>query len=126
MRRPPSSLVLSLYLLSLGFNYDLMPITKKPVKMETVEFYADLKGAVAAGGSQPIPIFSETKLTPYDGPQTGSVNTTYSQYIAGTPLASKFVIAGVDTCPESKNCQIELWQSHRLATRRSESFYFHQ
>ena len=81
-----------------------MPITKKPVKMEEVELYADLKktagSAASKGGSWPTPVFSETKLTPYDGPQTGSVNTTYSAYFAGTPLASKFAIAGVDVCPQ--------------------------
>ena len=51
---------------------------------------------------------------------------TYSKYISATPPANKFKIAGIDTCPQAKNCQIELWQIHRLNTRRFQSFYYHR
>ena len=72
------------------------------------------------------PLFSETRLTPYGGPQTGSKNTTYSEYVAATPPAAKFAIAGIDKCPQAKNCQIEMWQTHRLAASRYRAFYHYQ
>ena len=101
-------------------NYAKIPITGKLVKMQTVEFYANLDS------DRPVPVFSNTKFTPYGGPQTGSLNTTYTTYSAGTPPAKLFSISGVDNCPQAKNCQIEMWQSHRLATRRYIAFYQHQ
>ena len=100
-------------------EYSEIPITHKLVKMETIEFYA-------TRGPNPSPVFSETKLTPYGGPQTGSKNTTYSKYVAGTPPAAKFAIAGIDQCPQAINCQIEMWQTHRLASQRYRAFYHNQ
>ena len=87
--------------------------------MEQVEFYV-------TEGNAPAPLFSETRLEPYGGPQQGSVNTTYTKFNVGTVPASKFQIAGMKTCPQAKNCQIELWQSFRLATQRYDSFYYHR
>ena len=99
-------------------NYDNVPIVGKK-KMEQVEFYV-------TEGNAPAPLFSETRLEPYGGPQQGSVNTTYTKFNVGTVPASKFQIAGMKTCPQAKNCQIELWQSFRLATQRYDSFYYHR
>jgi hypothetical protein len=101
-------------------NFAKIPITGKLVKMQTVEFYANLET------DRPVPVFSNTKFTPYGGPQTGSQNTTYTKYSAKTPPANKFAIAGVDDCPQAKDCQIEMWQSHRLATGRYIAFYQNQ
>lgn len=42
-----------------------------------------------------------------NGPQTGTQNTTWSKFTPGTPPAAKFDIAGIDECPQAKNCQIE-------------------
>jgi len=99
-------------------NYDNVPIVGKK-KMEQVEFYV-------TEGHAPAPLFSETRLEPYGGPQTGSVNTTYTKFNVGNVPASKFNIAGMKTCPQAKNCQIELWQSFRLARRAYDSFYYHR
>ena len=102
------------------FNYARVPVVHKLIKMQQVDFYADVSGATA------VPIFSETKLIPYGRAQTGSQNTSYTGYIAGAPPADKFKIAGIDTCPQARNCQLEGWQAHRLASRRFSEFYRHQ
>ena len=107
------------------YNYEKIPITGKLVKMQTVEFYAK-KGSSDVHDKFPMPVYSETEFTPYGEAMTGSQNTTYSKYISATPPANKFKIAGIDTCPQAKNCQIELWQIHRLNTRRFQSFYYHR
>ena len=55
-------------------------------KMEQIEFYV-------TEGNTPAPLFSETRLEPYGGPQQGSVNTTYTKFNVGHVPASKFQIA---------------------------------
>ena len=105
-------------------NYDNVPFKGK-TKMEQVEFYVT-EGSSSSSSSKISPLFSETRLEPYGGPQTGSVNTTYTKYKAGKVASSKFNIAGMSVCPQSKNCQIESWQSYRLASRRINSFYYYR
>ena len=105
-------------------EYAKMPFGRL-VKMETIDFYAALEKRGASGVTA-TPVFSETKLTPYGGPQSGSKNTSFSEYKGVTPPASKFAIAGISACPQSKFCQIEMWQSFRLAAGRYDAFRHYQ
>jgi hypothetical protein len=88
--------------------------------MATVDFYTDNKGATS------IPLFSLIHMTPYNGPQSGTQNVSYTGYVAGTPPASKFKIAGMKNCPQSKSCQIEAYQSMRLAMGRYKAYQYWQ
>ena len=92
-------------------EYDKVPIVGK-VKMATVDFYTDNKGP------SPIPLFSLTHVTPYNGAETGTQNVSYTAFVAGAPPAAKFQIAGMAACPQSKTCQIESYQNMRLAVSR--------
>jgi hypothetical protein len=107
------------------FEYAKIPITGKMVKMETVDFYAQL-GTMGDGAVTATPIFELVEATPYGGPPTGTQNTTYSHFVSGTPPAAKFDIHGIDTCPQAKNCQLEMWQAFRLAAGRFDAFYYYQ
>jgi hypothetical protein len=95
-------------------EFDEIPITHQQVKMAQVEFYTTPPSSSSAASSAArghastvVPVFSETKLEPYGGPQTGSENTTYTHWVGTLPPAGKFDIAGIDACPQAKNCQIE-------------------
>ena len=82
-------------------DYENIPIIGKTA-MDHVDFYvAKNKGGVS------IPVFSTTKNI-----VGGAVeNTTYVKFVSGTPDASKFKLLNLETCPQSKNCQIEkIWK----------------
>jgi hypothetical protein len=89
--------------------FDEIPIVHKQVKVAQVEFFVthtDTDADADTPAASAVPVFSETRLI-NGGVQTGSQNTTYSGWVQGVPPASKFDIAGVATCPQAKNCQIE-------------------
>ena len=88
--------------------FDEIPIVHKQVKVAQVEFFVTRSRDTDADtpAAPAVPVFSETRMF-NGGVQTGSQNTTYSGWVQGVPPASKFDIAGVATCPQAKNCQIE-------------------
>jgi len=88
----------------------------KIIKMQSYDFYA-------VGG---LPYFQTSAITPFGGPAIGHQNQTWTGFKAGPPDASKFKIAGMDTCPQSQQCGQQLLQAHRLATRQAHAFFAHQ
>ena len=72
------------------------------------DLYVDMTGEVA------VPYGRIDHLTPWGGPQTGTGNVTFSSFVQGTPPASKFLVSGVDKCPQSDRCGEPEWQSMRL------------
>lgn len=90
--------------------------------MATVDFYTSPN----TKGSAPTPVFSLTHVTPYNGAETGQQNVSYTHFVPGTPPATKFEIAGMATCPQAKNCQIESYQSMRLAMGRYKAYWYYQ
>jgi len=89
-------------------DYENIPIIGRTA-MDHVDFYvAKSKGGVS------IPVFSTTKNI-----VGGAVeNTTYVKFVSGTPDASKFKLLNLETCPQSKNCQIEkIWKSFKTGAR---------
>ena len=54
--------------------------------------------------------------------QAGTHTTKWETWKSGTPPASKFNIAGIDACPQSKNCNSVAMQAHRLGLRQLHTF----
>ena len=72
------------------------------------------KNASGAATDSPVLLMETVHLLSRIGMQT---NTTYDQYVPGTPPASKFDIAKgpAEGCPQSKRCAGAAWQAHRLS-----------
>ena len=82
----------------------------KIITMSTTDFYADITDPKAA-----VPVFMTQHLSPL-GQDLGRQNITWSSYTPGKPDAKKFKIAGVDTCPMSKQCQSNKKVMHHMAS----------
>ena len=86
----------------------------KIIVMSTTDFYANIANPKAA-----IPVYSQQELTPFGKtPPIGTTNQTWTAFKAGPPSATKFVIAGMATCPMSKQCGSDSKQAHRIALRQ--------
>ena len=74
------------------------------------EFYADI--SISPGSAKPLLLRSTDFL---EGTLGMDINTTYTDFVSGTPPASKFNIAKGPTegCPQSKSCGSTTWQAHR-------------
>lgn len=86
----------------------------KVITMQTTDFYA--------ATADDTPLGAESKLTPFGGPQIGSQSTTWANFKAGTPPASKFDIQGIDTCPQDPQCGQQQHQARRLADKQFHTF----
>ena len=89
----------------------------KIIKMQSYDFYA-------VGGK---PYFQTSAITPFGQmPPIGTQNNTWTAFQTGPPDASKFHIAGADTCPQSSQCGQSVLQAHRLASGLTHTFFAHQ
>jgi len=87
-------------------DYENIPIIGRTA-VDHVDFYVGKNKDDAS-----IPVFSTTKNIVGSGVE----NTTYVKFMSGTPDASKFQLLNLETCPQSKNCQIEkIWKSFKTA-----------
>jgi len=77
---------------------------------------------IDATGANPIPIGEVDQLTPF-GQYLGTMNSTWSNFQAGTPDPALFNISGIDSCPQSPNCGDGMRQLHRLRMRRFNSYF---
>lgn len=75
------------------------------------------KNASGAATDAPVLLMETVHMLSQVGMQT---NTTFDQYLPGTPPATKFEIAKgpAEGCPQSKQCGGATWQMHRLASRQ--------
>lgn len=94
----------------------LAPRGSRLRSVQTTDFYADISNPRAA-----VPYFKTSALTPL-GQHLGTNNESWTNFRAGTPPASKFDIAGVDTCPIDNDCGQQLRQHHRLSSGQLYSF----
>jgi hypothetical protein len=68
------------------------------IPMDHVDFYVD------ESVNPPAPFYVSTHITPFGMAQIAVENTSYLQYVPGTPDPSKFNITGIKECPKSDNC----------------------
>ena len=74
-----------------------------------------------------VPLAVTMALTPLGRrPPVGWQNTTWHSLRMELPPASKFAIAGVDTCPQAKSCGSQSWQAHRLGSRQLHTYYSYE
>jgi hypothetical protein len=86
----------------------------KIVEMSRTNFYA-----IKNSEGMYIPLAQTEMLVPSNtGPPLGRSNMTWSAFTPGPQPASKFDIAGADTCPESKNCEAPPLQLRRLRNKQ--------
>ena len=97
-------------------HYQWKDYILKVVVMSTTDFYADITDRQAA-----VPLFMSTALTPMGRP-VGGTNHTWTDWRRGTPPASKFAVAGVETCKRAKNCGSTAMQLHNLRSRLHHTF----
>ena len=70
-----------------------------------------------------VPLFATMALIPLGRrPPIGYQNTTWKSLKMAAPPDAKFHIAGADTCPQSKTCDSQGWQAHRLGGRQYHTF----
>jgi len=98
-------------------HYRWSDMILKIIKMQTSDFYADLSNPKAA-----TPLFVTTAITPFGTAKIGTQNHTWSNFTHAPPPAAKFVIAGVDVCPQSNQCGQQAKQTHRLHVRQLHTF----
>ena len=68
------------------------------------------------------PLAQVSLLTPFGGAPIGSSNMTWTGFKQGPQPASKFDIAGVDTCPEAQGCNAPPQLLRRLAAKQYHTF----
>merc|ERR1719445_135861 len=91
----------------------------KVIVMEKVQMLVDQTQ------SPPIPFTQNEELTPF-GQDVGTSNTTYTDFVAGTPDPLLFKVENVSTCPMSPNCDQLKRQIVRLRDRNYKQFlYYH-
>lgn len=88
-----------------------------PIPLDAIDFYVDVSDPHAA-----VPLFKQTKITPFGGPAVGYYNETYASFRAGPPDPKKFDIAGVAACPKSTTCGAPELQMERLALGQIHTF----
>lgn len=88
-----------------------------PIKLQTVDFYADITKPHAA-----VPLFKHTAIDPFGIQPIGFFNLTWDHFKAGPPDATKFDIAGADTCKKEPNCGAPPMQDARLAMGMHHTF----
>lgn len=73
------------------------------VKMDEQNHYVDMKDP-----AHPVPVLTETKLTPFGGAQIAEETGEYDSFNASTPAASNFAVDNLhdkSTCAVSDQCQ---------------------
>jgi hypothetical protein len=95
----------------------------KVIKMQTTDMYVDQTTDPASA----VPVFSHTVLTPLGKAPIGYSNQTWSNVKKGPPDATKFAIAGADTCPQGspQDCGSAPLQLHRAMNRQYKTFWSH-
>lgn len=95
--------------------YEWSETILKVFKMSDTKLYA----RVLTNGTA-VPVFESETLAPLGRP-IGTENLTWTSYVPGRPPATKFAIAGTDTCPKSKHCQspVSAFHTHRRITGQS-------
>jgi len=103
-------------------QWEWTEVILKIIKMSTTDFYADQD----TNPSMAIPVFQNQRLTPFGAPQIGSENHTWTNLTAGPVDPAKFVIEGLDTCPQDPQCQEPAWQHKRLFFRQHATWATYQ
>jgi len=101
-------------------HYQWVDKILKIIPMQKTDFYAKLSADKKTG----VPVLSVMTIEPMGRP-IGQENQTWSNWTPGVPDKSKFDIAGVDTCPQSKQCGQQKHQAARLGFRQFHTFYSH-
>ena len=60
------------------------------------------------------PLGQKKALTPFGSPSVGFFNTTWTDFKAGAPDPTLFVVTGIATCPKSPDCGKGPKQDERL------------
>jgi len=98
-------------------DWNWKEVILKIITMEISDMYVD-----QSDPNNPIPVAEVDQLTPF-GQFIGTMNSTWSQFTAGTPDPSLFIIAGIDSCPQSSQCGNSQLQLNRIRGRRWLSWY---
>ena len=73
-----------------------------------------------------VPVYSTMAFTPFGRmPPEGYTNTTWHSVKMELPPKEKFVVAGEETCPQSKGCGNSMWQMHRIGSKQWHTYYHH-
>ena len=80
-----------------------------PIALATYDFYADISDPTHAK-----PLGQKKALTPFGSPSVGFFNTTWTDFKAGAPDPTLFVVTGIATCPKSPDCGKGPKQDERL------------
>lgn len=94
-------------------------IILKVIVMETIEMLVD------QSTTPNIPFVENEELTPF-GQDIGTSNTTYSDFVVGTPDPMLFKVANVSSCPMSPNCGSLIRQSMRLRDGNYNQFLYYR
>ena len=104
----------------------------KFIPMTEYDFYSVNRSVPSAGNTTycvdknatcAVPLSSTLAITPFGKrPPVGWQNVTWRSLKMQLPPAAKFDVAGVDTCPQSKSCDSQSWQAHRLGSRQIHTY----
>lgn len=68
-----------------------------------------------------FPVVENLLLTPFNE-YLGTVNTTFTNWISGTPNTKYFNVSGVASCPQANNCNSNVRQMARLAGHQFQAY----